>query len=120
MAFGAIEDDKAVIEFVIFPRQFSKLVNIVKLDAPLVLTGKVESNDEGDSVAAKLIVNDATPIARGIKKASKTIEYEEIIRLPTEGYYEILKAARKRLNSTEGITDLKFILADGSEVKIVA
>ncbi len=122
MAFGAIEDDKAVLEFVIFPRQFEKLAGVVKLDAPLVLSGNVEAStaDDDSPMAAKLLVSDATPIARCLKKATKDMSgYQEVITLPREGYFDLLQKVRKRLNQTDGITDLKFILADGSEIKVI-
>lgn len=120
MAFGAIEDDKAVLEFVIFPRDYQKLADLVKLDKPLVLSGKVETDGEDDSYSAKLIVSGATPIARGLKKGKQQVSYTEVITLPKSGYRELLQKVRKRLDAESGITDLKFLLADGSEVKVIA
>lgn len=125
MLFGAVEDDKAVLEFVVFPRQYEKVCDLLKLDAPVVLTGKIENDvsedsEEGTS-AAKLIVQSVSPIARGLKKKAEKPMFTQVIKVPTEGYREELLKWRKVLDDNkDDITDLKFILPDGSEIKVVA
>jgi DNA polymerase-3 subunit alpha len=119
MAFGAIEDDKAVLEFVIFPYQYEKVKNMLKLDAPLILAGKMEnSGDDSETTQSKLIVSSIEPIARGIKKVSMGIE--AIITLPRTGYRQILKDLREQVDCKTGIADVKLRLPNGKEVKFIA
>lgn len=125
MFFGAIEDDKAVLEFVVFPRQYEKVCDLLKLDAPVVLSGKIENDVSEDSEdgtsAAKLIVQSVSPIARGLKKKAEKPMFTQVINVPTEGYREELQKWRKILDENkDDITDLKFILPDESVIKVVA
>ena len=122
MLFGAIEDDKAVLEFVVFPRQYEAVAQFLKLDSPAVLSGRIENDvsEESDgTAAAKIIVSKAEPIARGLKKKAEPV-IAQIIAVPRTGYHEEIKRWRAIMDANPNdITDLKFILPDGSEIKVV-
>lgn len=124
MFFGAIEDDKAVLEFVVFPRQYEALAGLLKLDMPVVVSGRIENDVSEDSEeatsSAKIIISSADPIARGLKKKAQKPMFTQVITLPREGYRAELQKWRDLLDKNEDITDLKFILPDGSCVKVVA
>lgn len=122
MFFGAIEDDRAVLEFVVFPHQYEAAKNVLKLDAPVVLDGKIENESEeseGSSVA-KLIVQSAAPVARGIKKKkAEAPVHSHVIELPRVGYHQEILKWREFIDQSDDIVDLKFVLPDGSEVKVL-
>ncbi len=122
MLFGAIEDDKAVLEFVVFPRQYEAVAQSLKLDSPVVLSGRIENDvsEESDgTAAAKIIISKVEPIARGLKKKAEPV-IAQIITIPRTGYHEEIKRWRAIMDANPNdITDLKFILPDGSEIKVV-
>lgn len=57
MAFANFEDLAGTIEVIIFPSTFEKFQMILKGDEPLLVTGKIDANDEGVKVLAEEISN---------------------------------------------------------------
>lgn len=57
MAFIKIDDEYDSIEAVVFPKAFEALEGILKEDAILIITGKVQSKEENGECKVNLIVN---------------------------------------------------------------
>jgi DNA polymerase-3 subunit alpha len=121
MFFGAIEDDKAVLEFVIFPRQYDDAKAIIKLDRPVVLHGKIENSgdDDGESSSSKLIVNKVESVGIGIKKLKGT-KLEKHIVLGTN-YRKQLSDLRAEMNKVKenDCCNVKIELPNGKVVKVI-
>jgi DNA polymerase III subunit alpha len=74
-AQGTLEDMQGMVEFVVFPEAYRKLVDKVKLEVPVLVKAGIRA-EEGS--APKLTVNDITPLEQATPKLPKSLR----IRVP--------------------------------------
>jgi DNA polymerase-3 subunit alpha len=74
LAFFNLEDDRGQIEVVVFPKTFEKVRHILVSDEPLLCSGRVVDEGEGEQHAFRLLLEDAVPLAE--LRRSKTTRVE--------------------------------------------
>src|SRR5690606_19686212 len=103
MAFFQLEDQFGQIEVVVFPKTFDKVRQTLVSDEPLLCSGKIADEGEGEQHVFRLLLEDAKPLAALRQEKTSRVEIH-------------LDAAHV---TTEQITDLKAIL-EGSKGGCVA
>jgi DNA polymerase-3 subunit alpha len=63
LAFFQLEDQAGQLEVVVFPKTFEKVRPVLVSDEPLLCTGKVVDEGEGDQHAWRMLLEDAVPLA---------------------------------------------------------
>ncbi len=63
LAFFQLEDQSGQLEVVVFPKTFEKVRAVLVSDEPLLCTGKVVDEGEGEQHAWRMLLEDATPLA---------------------------------------------------------
>jgi DNA polymerase-3 subunit alpha len=74
LAFFNLEDDRGQIEVVVFPKTFEKVRHILVSDEPLLCSGRVVDEGEGEQHAFRLLLEEAVPLAE--LRRSKTTRVE--------------------------------------------
>jgi DNA polymerase-3 subunit alpha len=120
MLFGAIEDDRAVLEFVVFPRQYSEMVSKIKLDEPVVLHGRIDREGEDEDSRPKLIVSKVETVGRGVRAMRESTE--ETITLDPKNYRKQIQEIRRRVENKDktDLIDIRLELPNGDVVKLIA
>ncbi len=70
VAFFKLEDQYGQVKAVVFPKTYDKLHGVFAGDEPLLVTGKIIDEGEGESTDYKMFVDDAVPLGR--LRAEKT------------------------------------------------
>ena len=70
MCFFKLEDQSGQVEVVCFSKPFAEYEEVLRSDEPLLITGIVAIEGEGESVTRKIHLREAVPLAR--LRASKT------------------------------------------------
>ena len=78
IAFGNLEDQFGKVEIVVFPRTFVKVEEIIKLDEPLLLTGKIKDEGDSEKRELKMILDEAVPLSR--VRAEKTSRIHLVLK----------------------------------------
>lgn len=78
IAFFNFEDQFGKVEVVVFPRTFLKVEDVIKLDEPLLLTGKIKDEGDSEKRELKMILDEAIPLARA--RADKTSRIHLVLR----------------------------------------
>jgi DNA polymerase III alpha subunit len=114
MLFGAIEDTDSVLEFTVFPRDVSKVESVLKLDAPVILQGRVENdlNEDGTGFQTKILVSGCEKIAAPKRASIKTL----VVKLTEDDYVSQIRGAKSALDEW---TEIDFRLPDGSSIKVL-
>jgi len=68
LAFFQLEDQSGQLEVVVFPKTFEKVRSVLIGDEPLLCSGKVVDEGEGEQHAWRLLLEDAVPLAE-LRKA---------------------------------------------------
>jgi DNA polymerase III subunit alpha len=63
LAFFQLEDQAGQLEVVVFPKTFEKVRSILISDEPLLCSGKVVDEGEGEQHAWRMLLEDAVPLA---------------------------------------------------------
>jgi DNA polymerase-3 subunit alpha len=63
MAFFQLEDQSGQIEVVVFPKTFERVRQILVSDEPLLCSGKVQDEGDGEHHVYRLLLEDAQPLA---------------------------------------------------------
>jgi len=64
MAFFFLQDQYGQVEVIVFPKTYEKVRDVLTRDEPLLCTGKVVDEGEGDQVELRFLLSDAVPLAR--------------------------------------------------------
>jgi DNA polymerase III subunit alpha len=64
MAFFNLQDQYGQVEVIVFPKTYEKVRDILTSDEPLLCTGRVVDEGEGDQHDYRFHLSDATPLAR--------------------------------------------------------
>ncbi|MSP63641.1 MAG: DNA polymerase III subunit alpha [Myxococcales bacterium] len=109
MCFFSLEDPSGQVEVVCFSKPFALYEEVLKSDEPLLITGTVNSEGEGESVVKKIHLREAIPIARMRNEKTRQLT----VTLPAEGATEakilLIKQALERSPGTVA-TALRLIL----------
>jgi len=68
LAFFQLEDQSGQLEVMVFPKTFEKVRSVLISDEPLLCTGKVVDEGEGEQHAWRMLLEDAVPLA-ALRKA---------------------------------------------------
>jgi len=71
LAFFQLEDPYGQLEVIVFPKTFEKLRHVLISDEPLLCSGKVVDEGEGNQHAWRLLLEEATPLAE-LRKSKTT------------------------------------------------
>ena len=93
MAFFALEDPSGQVEVVCFSKPFAEFEEVLKMDEPLLVTGTVNSEGEGEAMVKRLHMKEAVPLSRVRNEKTKQIA----IALPADGLTTEKIAALKRV-----------------------
>jgi DNA polymerase-3 subunit alpha len=63
LAFFQLEDQNGQLEVVVFPKTFERVRAVLVSDEPLLCSGKVVDEGEGDQHAWRMLLEEATPLA---------------------------------------------------------
>jgi DNA polymerase III subunit alpha len=74
LAFFQLEDQSGQLEVVVFPKTFEKVRAILVSDEPILCTGKVVDEGEGDQHAWRLLLEDAAPLAELRKSKTSRVD----------------------------------------------
>ena len=74
LAFFQLEDQSGQLEVVVFPKTFEKVRSVLISDEPLLCTGKVVDEGEGDQHAWRMLLEDAVPLAEQRKSRTSRVE----------------------------------------------
>jgi DNA polymerase-3 subunit alpha len=74
LAFFQLEDQSGQLEVVVFPKTFEKVRAILVSDEPILCTGKVVDEGEGDQHAWRMLLEDATPLAELRKSKTSRVD----------------------------------------------
>jgi DNA polymerase-3 subunit alpha len=74
LAFFNLEDDRGQIEVVVFPKTFEKVRHILVSDEPLLCSGRVVDEGEGEQHAFRLLLEDAVPLAELRRSKTRRVE----------------------------------------------
>ena len=74
LAFFQLEDQSGQLEVVVFPKTFEKVRAVLVSDEPLLCTGKVVDEGEGEQHAWRMLLEDATPLADLRKSKTSRVE----------------------------------------------
>ena len=96
IAFFNFEDQFGKVEVVVFPRTFLKVEEVIKLDEPLLLTGKIKDEGDSEKRELKMILDEAIPLARA--RADKTSRIHLVLKADvlTPALLEELKGILKQ------------------------
>jgi DNA polymerase-3 subunit alpha len=64
VAFFKLEDQYGQVKAVVFPKTYDKLMGVFAGDEPLLITGKVIDEGEGETTDYKIFVDDAKPLKK--------------------------------------------------------
>jgi DNA polymerase-3 subunit alpha len=73
VAFFKLEDQYGQVKAVVFPKAYEKLQPVLGGDEPLLVTGKVVDEGEGESSDYKIFVDDAVPLAKLRSERTKSV-----------------------------------------------
>jgi len=74
MAFFQLEDQFGQLEVIVFPKTFEKVRSVLISDEPLLCSGKVVDEGEGEQHAWRMLLEDATPLAELRKARTSRVE----------------------------------------------
>jgi len=74
LAFFQLEDQSGQLEVVVFPKTFEKVRAVLVSDEPLLCTGKVVDEGEGEQHAWRMLLEDATPLAELRKSKTSRVD----------------------------------------------
>jgi len=98
MAYVNVEDKKGIIEAIVFPDIYSKSIDVLKGNKPIVLTGSIEKVEES---SAKIRTKKIVPLEEIIKKMENTL----VLRLDCKVFKrEEMKRLKDILTSIKGYT----------------
>ena len=102
LAFFQLEDPTGQLEVIVFPKTFEKVRHILVSDEPLLCSGKVVDEGEGDQHAWRLLLEAATPLAE--LRESKTSRVEIHLNADTTTPAQI-ESLRSILAGSRGTCD---------------
>ena len=74
LAFFQLEDQFGQLEVVVFPKTFEKVRSVLISDEPLLCSGKVVDEGEGDQHAWRMLLENAVPLAELRKERTSRVE----------------------------------------------
>jgi DNA polymerase-3 subunit alpha len=74
MAFFQLEDQSGQLEVIVFPKTFEKVRSVLVGDEPLLCSGKVVDEGEGEQHAWRMLLEDAVPLAELRKARTSRVE----------------------------------------------
>jgi DNA polymerase-3 subunit alpha len=74
MAFFQLEDQFGQIEVVVFPKTFEKIRHTLVSDEPILCSGKVADEGEGEAHVYRLLLEDAKPLAALRQEKTSRVE----------------------------------------------
>ena len=74
LAFFQLEDQSGQLEVIVFPKTFEKVRSVLVSDEPLLCSGKVVDEGEGDQHAWRMLLEDATPLSELRKTKTSRVE----------------------------------------------
>jgi DNA polymerase-3 subunit alpha len=116
LAFFQLEDTNGQLEVVVFPKTFEKVRHILVSDEPLLCTGKIVDEGEGNQHAWKMLLETCTPLAelRKTKTSRVDIHLNADVVSP-----EQIKSLRGILREARGRCDTIVHLAIARRSEIV-
>jgi DNA polymerase-3 subunit alpha len=109
MAFGTLEDETGTIEFVVFPKTYDEVKNLLKLNSVVLLKGKVELRDEALSLLVEKI---SVPTQTDLDYADLQ-NYKEVF-IPRNTDKTKLQELGKLLKSRPGSDKVVIVIPNGS------
>ncbi len=98
LAFFQLEDATGQLEVVVFPKTFEKMREVLTLDEPLLCSGKVVDEGEGDQHAWKMLLEEAKPLSElRMSKTSRVdihLNADQVTSEQIEALRGILQASR--------------------------
>ncbi len=73
LAFFQLEDTFGQLEVIVFPKTFAELREVLVSDEPLLCSGKVKDEGEGDQHAWRMLLESATPLAELRKQKTSAV-----------------------------------------------
>jgi len=111
MAFFKLEDHTGQVEVVCFSKPFVEFEAVLKSDEPILVTGNVAIEGEGEAVSRKIHMREAVKIAEVRTKKTKQVVVEVNADLAEEQW----KAIRETLERFKGGTPTSLRLVKTSE-----
>ena len=102
LAFFQLEDERGQIEVVVFPKTFEKVRHILVSDEPLLCSGKVVDEGEGEQHAFRLLLDNAVPLAELRREKTSRIEIKLDAGCVTA---EQIRSMRQILSNARGTCD---------------
>ena len=98
LAFFQLEDPYGQLEVIVFPKTFEKVRAVLVSDEPLLCTGKVVDEGEGDQHAWRMLLEDAVPLSE-LRKAKTSrvdihLDADQVTAEQIASLREILGASR--------------------------
>jgi len=110
MAFGTLEDTTGKLPIVIFPRTFDQYQNLLKVDAVVVIRGRLDTReDELQCVVEKVMA----PLGFEFEPVDDTPSHE--ITIPRNTDKETLDMLGKLLKSSPGDDKVVVLIPNGSQ-----
>lgn len=111
MAYVNVEDKKGIIEAIVFPDIYTKSIEFIKGDKPIVVSGSIEKVEEG---TAKIRTKKIVLLEEIIKKMEKIL----ILRLDCKVFKkEEMKRLKEILSTIEGFTKVFIELQLNGDIK---
>ena len=108
LAFFQLEDTHGQLEVIVFPKTFERLRHVLVSDEPLLCTGKVVDEGEGENHAWRMLLEEAVPLAEIRRTKTKRVEIELLADQVTEAQVSelraILKASRGKCTTVVRLT----------------
>jgi DNA polymerase-3 subunit alpha len=99
LAFFQLEDQAGQLEVMVFPKTFEKVRSVLIGDEPLLCTGKVVDEGEGEQHAWRMLLEDAVPLAELRKARTSRVDIHIDAEAVTPGQIRDLRGI---LESAEG------------------
>ena len=96
MAFFNLEDATGQIEVVCFSKPFAEYEEVLKLDEPLLVTGRLATEGDGESTVRRMLMKEAVPLARLRNDRTKKIVVELSADLLDEQQLSAVKKVLER------------------------